>query len=388
MAKTVLLFHERILSPSKTFMLNQALAYRRYAPFFIGVRREGNALPVESLTLEDQGRSLRRRDRLHPRADPFLGCLGDRQVDVVHAHFGPDGLLAAPLAAALDVPLFVTFHGYDATRRLSAGSEIKAALAHGRIRKAWQASQYRTRLVALAKQGAHFLAVSDFIREALLRAGLPPKAVQTHHIGIPLPDRPPTRSPTFPQEILCIGRFVEKKGHRILLEAFAGLGEGYPAHLKLIGDGPLRPAIKAQIDALGLHAKVTLTGWLEPDAVQRELARASALVLPSVIASDGDTEGLPTALLEAGALALPVISTNTGGVSELISSNALGFVLPPRQVAPLTHSMRSCLEAPVDAREKALRLQTKIRTEFDCAKQTGALEALYDQAIAAHRRRG
>ncbi|MEM1140050.1 MAG: glycosyltransferase, partial [Pseudomonadota bacterium] len=218
--------------------------------------------------------------------------------------------------------------------------------------------------------------------------GIPPMAVHTHHIGIPLPDRSPTRSPTFPQEILCIGRFVQKKGHRILLEAFAGLGEGYPAHLKLIGDGPLRPAIKSQIDALGLHAKVTLTGWLEPDAVQRDLARASALVLPSIVASDGDTEGLPTTLLEAGALALPVISTDTGGVSELVSSDALGFVVPPGQVDALTQMIKACLEAPLDAREKALRLQTKIRAEFDCAKQTCALEALYDEAIAAHRRRG
>jgi glycosyltransferase involved in cell wall biosynthesis len=121
------------------------------------------------------------------------------------------------------------------------------------------------------------------VRDIAESRGVPRDKLIVLPIGVEIPDQPPARLPTVH---LFVGRFVEKKGIAVLAEAMRRLrARGDQTQLICVGDGPLRPllATLAQ-DVPG----ITLTGWLPPDAVRTHMTQAVSLVVPSIIAADGD----------------------------------------------------------------------------------------------------
>ena len=104
-----------------------------------------------------------------------------------------------------------------------------------------------------------------------------------------------------------------------------------------IGDGPLRPVL--QVLAKDVPG-ITLTGWLHPKSVRVHMAEAICLVVPSVIAGDGDAEGLPSVIPEAMAQACPIIGTNQGGIAEAIRDGQTGLLVPPGDPLALAQAMR------------------------------------------------
>jgi glycosyltransferase involved in cell wall biosynthesis len=104
-----------------------------------------------------------------------------------------------------------------------------------------------------------------------------------------------------------------------------------------VGDGPLRPVLEALArDTTG----VTLTGWLPPDAVRARMQDAVSLLVPSIIASSGDTEGLPSVIPEAMAQACPVIGSDQGGIAEAIRHGQTGLLVAPGDASALASAMR------------------------------------------------
>jgi glycosyltransferase involved in cell wall biosynthesis len=154
-------------------------------------------------------------------------------------------------------------------------------------------------------------------------------------IGVEVPDPPP--APAARTAHLFVGRFVEKKGIPVLAEAVRLLrAQGDATPVVCIGDGPLRPVLEALArDVTG----VTLTGWLSPEAVQLRLAGAVSLMVPSVIAGDGDAEGLPSVIPEAMAQACPVIGSDQGGIAEAVQPGVTGLLVPPGDAAGLAAAM-------------------------------------------------
>jgi colanic acid/amylovoran biosynthesis glycosyltransferase len=114
---------------------------------------------------------------------------------------------------------------------------------------------------------------------------------------------------------------------------------GVKFQLTLVGDGPLRPQLEAQIQELDLTEHIQITGWADTNTVQQQILAARALVLPSF------AEGLPVVLMEALALRRPVITTYVAGIPELVQPGYNGWLVPAGAVSELALAMRAALDA-------------------------------------------
>ena len=368
-----------MLPLSETFVRDQALALRRWRPVLVG-ERQIDALPLFGLpvatchagpaTLPQRLAGLAWRSL--DRASPAITALVRRTApDLIHAHFGFDGVEAWPIARRLGVPLLVTLHGSDITTRMEWFSS-------GRAGRRWK--RYPSRLARLATRPAvSFVAISENIRRAALAAGLPPERVFVERIGIdtalfarsglPVAGRGPV--------ILFLGRLVEKKGCRFLIEAFRTLRAQVPrAQLVVAGDGPERPALEAL--AAGLDG-VRFVGAASRPQVQALLRDARVFCLPSITADSGDAEGLPLVVLEAQASGVPVVTSARGGADEGIRDGETGFAFAERDVAALTDHLIRVLTDDALATRLSDAAPGFVAAEHDVHRCTARLERLYDR---------
>jgi glycosyltransferase involved in cell wall biosynthesis len=150
--------------------------------------------------------------------------------------------------------------------------------------------------------------------------------------------------------VLCVARLVEKKGIDTLVDAAALLAVDRPdVRVEVVGDGPLRDDLADRIRRLGLERVVHLRGALRSDEVRSCYARASMLVMPCRVAASGDRDGLPTVILEAMAMGLPVVSTDTVGIGETVHHGRTGLLVPPDDAAALAVAIASLLDDPSTA---------------------------------------
>jgi glycosyltransferase involved in cell wall biosynthesis len=225
------------------------------------------------------------------------------------------------------------------------------------------------------------IAVSDFIREKLLAQGFPVSKVVTHRNGIDVDyfrRSAPAREPV----VVFVGRFVEKKGCEYLLRALARLRRsGFPVRAVLIGDGVLRPSLEkiaAEIDAGAEFA-----GFLPLSQVKSWLERASVVAVPSVTASDGNSEGLPTVILEAQAMGTPVVATRHAGNAEGVVEGRSALLVAERDIDGLADAIRFFIENPRAVEDYGAAGRSFVESQFAIEGQAAGLERLYDRARRA-----
>jgi colanic acid/amylovoran biosynthesis glycosyltransferase len=300
---------------------------------------------------------------------------------LIHAHFGPDGGYATSLAQALNLPLIVTFHGYDATWR--SPSQPPDWLDLG-LRP-----EHFFRQLALQRRYVPFrsaiaiVAVSQFIGTRLIELGCPPEKIVVHYTGIDLaqfrPDPTQVRQPI----VLFVGRLVEKKGVSLLIAAMAQVQAEYPAaQLVIIGDGGLRCLLEKQAHSL-LHCR--FLGAQPPEQVRHWMNQAWLLCAPSITAASGDAEGLGMALLEAQAMGLPVVASRSGGIPEAVIDQQTGMLVAEGDVTGLTAAILHLLKSKAGRDRLAQAGRRHVEQRFDLAQNTPRLEALYDSVVRCHR---
>jgi colanic acid/amylovoran biosynthesis glycosyltransferase len=173
---------------------------------------------------------------------------------------------------------------------------------------------------------------------------------------------------------LCVASLEKKKGHSILLSALAS--DPRLAHLSvdLVGDGPMRDELRHEAASLGLAERVRFHGALPEERVRRMLGAADLFVLPSVVAPNGQAEGLPVSLIEALASGVPVVASRMSGIPELITDRATGILTPPGDVEQLAHALDWVLEGgELDlARGRAL-----VEAEFDVRRAAAQMAELF-----------
>jgi glycosyltransferase involved in cell wall biosynthesis len=134
-----------------------------------------------------------------------------------------------------------------------------------------------------------------------------------------------------PIRLLTAARLVEKKGIIYLLRAMRELTKSnYDVRLSIVGDGPLFETFDSYIQAYGLGARVTLCGAMGQDSLRAFYGESDIFILPSVVAADGDRDGLPNVLVESLAVGLPVIATATSAIPELILHGQTGLIIAER----------------------------------------------------------
>ena len=201
--------------------------------------------------------------------------------------------------------------------------------------------------------------------------------VRRIHNGLDLAEFGRTDFSSDPPLIIAVARLIPKKGLGDLICACAMLVErGKSFRCEIIGEGPLKNKLQAQIDELRLQHNVLLTGAKPQTELRRRLAAANVFVLPSVIDPDGGMDNLPTVIMEAMATGLPVVSTNIGGIPEMVIENQTGFLVQPGD----TSAMANAIETLINDCSLAERLgqfgYERARTLFSIEKNVRELCAL------------
>jgi glycosyltransferase involved in cell wall biosynthesis len=370
----VIIFNSLLLPPSQTFIRDPAEKLERFKAYYVGSRRvQGLDLSPERTLVVNQDNFL---GKIEEQLFKFTGFAPRlyRQVQqlkpvLIHAQFGLSGALILPWARSLGIPLIVHYRGADAT--IDEASSLYTSLNH------WL---YFQRKEQLKRETRLFIAVSKFIKDKLIEKGFPPEKIITHYHGVDLdrfyPDPEIERKPI----VLFVGRLTEKKGCEYLIQAMAQVQLDLPdVELVIIGDGPLKPQLEAQ--AAQLLYRYQFLGVQPPDAVKNWMNRAWLLAAPSVTASQGDSEGLPNVVLEAQAMALPVVSTAHAGIPEAVIHGDTGFLTTERDIQGLANYSLQLLKDTNLWQRFSVKGRENMKANFDRTKQTRLLESIYQSVL-------
>lgn len=367
---TAAIFSGRLLPASETFIRAQAEGLTQFEPLYVGARRvAGLTLPADRTIVVNQGGLKGKGQEYLFKRLGFSPQL-NRQLQrshptLIHAHFGVCGTLALPLARALQRPLLVTFHGFDACMSDAYAKQDSLST-----------QVYLHRRDALKKEAHTFIAVSHFIKNKLIERGFPSDKIRVHYIGIDTQQFSPDPAINREQIVLFVGRLTEKKGCEHLIRAMASVQQKLPqAQLVVIGDGVLRQSLEAL--AASTLKQYRFLG-VQPSSVVREwMNRARIFAVPSVVAKSGDAEGFGMVFAEAQAMNLPVVSFATGGIPEAVAHEKTGFLAPAGDWRSLAQYILQLFQNPQLWKQMSHAGRKHIQTNFNLTAQTKTLEKIY-----------
>lgn len=367
--RKVIIYRHQLFKPSEGFIVQQTKYLSEYRPIFAGRNIYGRSYETETRLIQPVNPLHLIRHALFRNNNKLYQTLSQDKPDLMHAHFGVEGVYALPLAKKLNIPLITTFHGFDAT------CSQKALLLSKKI--SWL--NYLIHRQQLAQNGNLFICVSDFIRERLLRLGFPENKLITHYIGVDTDTIKPAQQAPSKKIILHVARLVEKKGTEYLLKAFALLKKKkIEAELVIIGDGPLASTLTALATKLGIQKNVQFLGVQPASEVITWMQKATLFCLPSIEARSGDTEGLGMVFLEAAACQVPVVATQHGGIPEAVHDGNTGLLVPEKNSDALAERLAYLLENDSVRKKMGIAARSLVETKFNLMKQTHKLETIYD----------
>jgi len=292
----------------------------------------------------------------------WLGpLLRERGIGHVHVHFAGMGARTAFwLKKLFGISFSITAHAND----FFVGANEKSPIS----------------LEDLFREARHVATVSEFSKN-LLQGRFPEAATRIVRVynGIE-PDRfSGARRPAGPPLILSVGRYIEKKGFRDLVAACALIGD-LPLECRIIGEGPMESELRALVESLGQQGRVVIAGPAPESDIIGLLHQTTLFVLPCVTDSKGDSDNLPTVLMEAMAAGLPVVSTPVAGVPEMVEDGVTGFLAPENSPEALAAKIRFLLEHE-DLREAMGRAgSARCLDLFDVKKTCGDLHRILADA--------
>jgi glycosyltransferase involved in cell wall biosynthesis len=187
-----------------------------------------------------------------------------------------------------------------------------------------------------------------------------------------------------PPLVLAVGRLVEKKGFADLVRACSLLRrDGWAFRCRIVGKGELEAELRALIAELGVQEHVELAGPIPREQLLDVFPRASVLVVPCVIGTDGNRDGLPTVIVEAMALGVPVVATDVTGIPELVQNGRTGHLVPQHRPEALAGAIRRVLAEPAWAESLARVARARVEREFDLRVNVASLRTLLEEAINA-----
>jgi colanic acid/amylovoran biosynthesis glycosyltransferase len=273
--------------------------------------------------------------------------------DVIHSHFGPTGWCDAAPAALLDIPHVVTFYGIDV---------IKLP----RKTPAWKA-RYRH----LFREVSLVLCEGEHMASQIVNLGCPTEKVRVHRLGIKLENfefSPRRRADDEPFRVLMAARFREKKGFVYGIEALGRLKAEFNLAITIIGDGTEdeRAKIQEAIAKAGLAERTHVIGFLPHAEMVAQAQRHHVFLAPSVIASDGDTEGgAPVVIIDMMGTGMPVVATHHCDIPNVVVDGKTGFLAPERDVDALSAAVRQAFQAEDQWSTMGSLARQRVETEFD-----------------------
>lgn len=286
--------------------------------------------------------------------------------DVIHAHFGPTGLLAVALRqiGVLRGAVVTTFHGFDITR-----------YPHEKGTGAYD---------TLFAAGDWFTVNSNFSHARLTEFGAPEQRIAKIPMGIEpsrfdFPRR--SRQPAEPLRLLSVGRLEPVKGLAFGLRAVARLvDEGHDVRYSIVGTGRLEAELRAEAGRLGIESIIRFTGPLPFDEVIEEYGSHHIFLMPGVVAEDGQVEAQGRVLVEAQAAGMPVIATRVGGIPETLADGA-GVLVPPEDPEALAGAVVELARHPAQWPEMGARGRRHVEENYHADRLVNELVNVYRSAI-------
>lgn len=379
----VLVFAERMLPSTQTFIPLQVEELQRYKATYVGLIPNDRNFPMATEPIRltrDRSRSSRVRRELYRWtgiAPQFHAEVARVKPQLIHAHFAEGTSSAVFLSKRLSVPLLLHLRG---------GAEL---MPDSELRRHLFQLPFLVYRRELWRRASLFICVSQYIREKALRAGFPAEKLLVHYTGMNCKAFTPTAPITEvnPHRILYVGRLVPYKGCDYLLHAMQRVQQRVPAaQLVIIGDGEFRHALEELNSELGVKAE--FLGEQSQETIRWWQERSRVFCGPSVTLSDGMSEAFGNVFSEAQAMGLPVVSFRHGGIPETMCEGVTGLLAAERDVEQLAaHLLRFLTDNKFwfNAREQGMAW---VRRNFDVRSQTAKLETIYDSVISQFRPEG
>lgn len=374
----ILFFSDCFGGYTTTFIYNAVIALaRKHAVKYVCLRRENaeifpfNDVGVVSYQenaafkkvkwiLEKSGLYLGHQNR---RFSSAINEIASKfNPDVIHCHFANEALKILDNYSGAGRPIVITVHGYDVTTMLNNYPYVR------KLRDIFK------------RKNIGVIFSCRFFKKKLEDIKIMPCNSMVLHNGI--------NSGYFKRDscipgkdkfiFLQISSFVDKKGHFYTVRAFKRFLEVYKPNLncRLIfsGGGNNFESIKALVSRLGLEDKVEFVGWINSEKVRKLMEDANVFVHHSVTVENGDQEGIPTSIMEAMAMELPVISTWHAGIPELVEDGVNGYLVGERDIESYARRMNDALGWSYVKENRQ-----KVIDEFEINAHTQKLEDYYNK---------
>jgi glycosyltransferase involved in cell wall biosynthesis len=298
------------------------------------------------------------------QAAEVLRLLAGSQVDGVHGYFAHRPAAVARVAAGLlGVGFGFSVHAKD-PRKVEPAE-----------------------LADRARAAACIVACNGDVAEQLRAAGADPILVP-HGVdlasfaptGAAAPPRSSDRDEPSTVELLAVGRLVEKKGFVHLLEAGARLS--FEWRLRFVGEGPLEDDLRAAAGRLGIADRVEFVGSRTHAELPSLYRSAHLVVVPSVVDSQGDRDGLPNVVLEAMASGVPIVASDVAAIPSAIVHGETGLLVAPHDVAGLAAAIERLVADPSLATQLAARARRRVEDQFGLPACTHRFLSILENAYA------
>jgi colanic acid/amylovoran biosynthesis glycosyltransferase len=393
MRKKVAHLVRKLLPPHVTFIRNQianhirfdaSVVCKEYIPNDLSakivdsfpslccdVKKNGIRKYYSSIVYSKPFRRLTWDDRKNIRA--FISA---QRPSILHFHYGTDAGVFIGSTKTMQIPSVVSFYGYDCT------SFPDWFFGYG--------AHYLRNVFANVD---YCLAMSENMKADLHVIGCPENKIIVHYYGTDVSEFTGDHIYDGKSQItaLIVASLDEKKGHLYILQALgklAGLVRE-KVRLRIVGQGPLEIELREYVRTHGLDKIVTFVGPLDylSRRFLQEFYNADIFVHPSVIASNGDKEGIPGTIVEAMAAGLPVVSTYHAGIPSILKHEETGLLVRERDVDALAACISKLVHDPKLRRRIGQNAQKYAADTLDLRQKQIELEDIYDRVIEEHRTR-
>lgn len=284
--------------------------------------------------------------------------------DIVHVHWPfPHANFLRLIERNRKFGVVLNFHG----------AELALAKKYGFVR----------RNLGKAVQNSDAVITNSQFTEKKVKEAVGETSIDIIPFGCPIEmNTVPERSGSDTPKILFVGRFIERKGIEYLIDAFDLIRKECAAELLIVGSGFLEESLAQKIDEMALGESVKLMTRVGNDEIAELYASASVFVLPAIIDSKGDTEGLGVVLIEALTFGLPVVASNVGGIPDVIIDGKTGLLVPEKSPVLLKEAILKVLRNPELATRLVAEGQAHILSEFSWKSVIDKVEHLYDRVRA------
>lgn len=290
----------------------------------------------------------------------------DKKYDIIHCHFGPNGIFGIKLKEMGIPGKFVTsFHGYDVTRYV-------AVRGVGVYKK-------------LFRVGDIFTYNSEATKDKLLQMHCPAERMLKLPMGVNLNKfafKERKIDLSIEIRILSVGRLVEVKGTEYAINAVVKLIKAYPnITYNIVGDGPLKTKLRHLIKDSGLENKIILHGWLVNEKLKGLFDMSQIFLHPSIISSEGCMEGQGVVLSEAMACGIPVVATDHNAIPETIIDGTTGLLVKEKQVDDIVEKVSRLIVDPVIYSKICKNGREFVVAKFNAKKLNLKLAHIYNKLI-------